>query len=132
MRRPALFLVVSLSGASVLVLEILGTRILGPFYGVSLYLWSALISVTLAALSVGYWVGGRLADRRPEAGFLGRLVLFAGLWTAAIPWLRQPLLAATESWGLRVAVLVTALVLFGPPLTLLGMVSPFAIRLPLG
>ena len=63
MQTFALYLAVFVSGASVLALEILGTRILGPFYGVSLFLWSALITVTLAALSVGYVVGGRLADR---------------------------------------------------------------------
>ena len=93
MSALSLYAVVAICGAVVLVLEILGTRILGPFYGVSLYLWSALISVTLASLSAGYWLGGRWADRRPEAGFLARLILIAGLWTAAIPWLRQPLLA---------------------------------------
>jgi hypothetical protein len=58
-----LYSVVFISGAAVLAIEILGTRILAPFYGVSLFLWSALIAVTLAALSVGYAVGGRLADK---------------------------------------------------------------------
>ena len=45
------------------MLEILGTRLIGPFYGVSLYVWSSLISVTLVSLAVGYFLGGRLADR---------------------------------------------------------------------
>ena len=63
MKRPLLLLVVAVSGAAVLSLELLGTRLLGPFYGVSLFLWSALISVTLAALAVGYALGGRQADR---------------------------------------------------------------------
>ena len=131
MSTAGLYVVVALAGAAVLVIEILGTRLLGPFYGVSLYLWSALISVTLASLSLGYAVGGRWADRRPSAAVLARILTTAGLWTMAVPWLRQPLLAATEGWGLRAAVLVSAAVLFVPPLTLLGMVSPFAIRLRL-
>ena len=63
MKHIYISVVVCVGGAAVLALEILGTRILGPFYGVSLFLWSALITVTLAALSVGYAVGGRLADR---------------------------------------------------------------------
>ena len=57
----SLYIVVFVSGAAVLAIEILGTRILGPFYGVSLFLWSALITVTLLALSVGYALETRLA-----------------------------------------------------------------------
>lgn len=123
------YFAVIISGASVLAIEILGTRVIAPFYGASLYLWTALIGVTLAALSVGYAVGGRIADRKPS---LSRFSLFfglAGLWIVIIPWLRLPVLAATESLGLRSAVLITATVLFFPPLALLGMVSPYAIRL---
>ena len=129
MSRPVLFVVVSLSGASVLALEILGTRVLGPYYGVSLFLWSALISVTLAALAVGYALGGRWADRGPRAGRLALLLAAAGVWVVAVPWLRGPLLAVSGGLGLRAAALLTATLLFFPPLALLGMVSPYAIRL---
>ena len=129
MSRPALFLVISLSGACVLVLEIAGTRVLGPFYGVSLFLWSALISVTLAALAAGYALGGRWADRGPRPARLAAVLAAAGLWVIAIPWLRAPLLAVSEHWGLRTAVLATSGALFFPPLALLGMVTPYAIRL---
>lgn len=124
-----LYAVVSVSGAAVLAIEILGTRILGPFYGVSLFLWSALITVTLAALSLGYAIGGRWADRGARIERLGIVLALAGLLVVAIPWLRRPLLSITEPLGLRAAVLVTSAILFGPPLTLLGMVSPYAIRL---
>ncbi len=125
----ALPVIVFISGAAVLAVEILGTRILGPFYGVSLYLWSALITVTLLALSIGYGVGGRWADRAPLYSRLSALLAAAGVWLLVIPWLRTPLFAGVESIGLRAGVLLVALVLFGPPLTLLGMVTPFAIRL---
>jgi len=124
-----IYIAVFICGASVLALEILGTRLIGPVFGVSLYLWSALIGVTLAALSVGYALGGRLADKNPT---LTRFVLpigLAGVWTVAIPWLRYPVLDFTDTMGLRAAVLVAATILFFPPLMLLGMVSPFAIRL---
>ena len=129
MKRSVLYAVVCLSGGAVLALEILGTRILGPYYGVSLYLWSALISVTLAALSLGYALGGAWADRGATPGRLATVLLAAGLWVFAIPLLRDPLLAAGEGLGLRAAVLVTSTALFFPPLALLGMVSPYAIRL---
>ena len=111
-----------------LAIEILGTRILGPFYGVSLFLWSALITVTLVALSAGYVIGGRLADRKPRESRIYLLLAGAGLWTVLIPWITHPVLALAEPLGLRVAVLVAAFLLFAPPLTLLGMVSPYAIR----
>jgi spermidine synthase len=124
-----LYVVVSISGASILAIEILGTRILGPFYGVSLFLWSALISVTLAALSVGYALGGRWADRGPRMARLAWILAVAGIWMVLIPWIRNPVLLLVEPMGLRAAVLVAAFVLFAPPLTLLGMVSPYAIKL---
>lgn len=124
-----IYLAIVVSGGSVLAIEMLGTRILGPFYGVSLYLWSALISVTLAALSVGYAIGGRWADRGPRLPRFCTVIALAGLWIVAIPWLRDPVLTLTSRLGLRAAVLITATVLFFPPLALLGMVSPYAIRL---
>ena len=129
MSSAFLYVVVFVSGAAVLALEILGTRILGPFYGVSLFLWSALITVTLLALSVGYALGGRWADRRALPIRLYYLVAAAGLWTLLIPWMRRPVLFIAEPFGLRFAVLVAAFALFFAPLMLLGMVSPYAIKL---
>lgn len=123
-----LYIVVFLSGGAVLALEILGTRILGPFYGVSLFLWSALITVTLVALSVGYAIGGRWSDKNPQMTRLLYIVAGAGLWTLLIPWLKRPMLMVAEPFGLRTAVLLAAFILFAPPLTLLGMVSPYAIK----
>lgn len=120
---------VIISGAAVLALEILGTRLLGPFYGVSLFLWSVLITTTLLALSIGYAVGGRMADMYPSYGRLHAVLGIAGGWIAFIPWIRHPILALIEPLGLRPAVLIASFVLFFPPLTLLGMISPYAIKL---
>ena len=129
MNGGRLYSIVAVAGACVLVIEILGTRLLGPYYGTSLFLWSALISVTLAALSLGYAWGGRLADRAPRAASLAWCLGLAGLWMLFVPWMRDPLLSTTERLGLRTSVLLASFVLFFPPLTLLGMVSPYAIRL---
>ncbi len=63
-----LFLTVFVSGAAVLVIEILGTKILMPFYGSTIYVWSSLITVTLAFLALGYWLGGKLADKTHPRG----------------------------------------------------------------
>ena len=129
MKHTPLYFVVSLTGASVLALEILGLRVLGPFYGASLFLGSALVAATLAALAAGCALGGRWADHGARPGRLSIVLAVAGLWVIVIPWLRAPLLAATESWGPRAAVLVASFVLFFPPLALVGVTVPYAIRL---
>lgn len=129
MKSFYLLFVVFVSGAATLALEILGTRILGPYYGVSLFLWSALIAVTLIALGVGYALGGWVADRDGASRRLFLLFLVAGVWVLFVPLLREPILTFGENLGLRTAVFLAALLLFFPPLLLLGMVSPIAIRL---
>lgn len=127
--RLMLYTIVAVSGASVLAMEILGTRILGPYYGVSLFLWSALITVTLAALSAGYLLGGRWADRTTSFRRLCLIVSAAGLWVAAMPWFQRPVIGLTEQWGLRAATLGSAALLFFIPLAMLGAVTPYAVRL---
>jgi spermidine synthase len=123
-----LYLIVFLTGASVMVIELLGTRLIAPFYGASLYVWSSLISVTMIALAVGYFVGGRWADRAQRTG-LSLIIALAALFTLLIPWATRPVLLATDPLGLRGGAFASALVLFFPSLTLLGMVGPFAIKL---
>ena len=81
MKNFFLYVIVFVGGASVLAIEILGTRILGPFYGVSLFLWSALITVTLIALSIGYAVGGRWADKDAKMSRISYMLLGAGNWS---------------------------------------------------
>ncbi|MEQ1638287.1 MAG: fused MFS/spermidine synthase [Methylococcales bacterium] len=126
--RGGLFLTVFMTGAAVMVIELLGTRMIAPFYGTSLTVWSALISVTMIALALGYFLGGRWADRAKYTG-LSLIIALAGLFTLLIPWLTRPVLLATDPLGLRVGAFVSALALFSPSLTMLGMVSPFAIKL---
>lgn len=116
-------------GAMVMVVEILGSRLIGPFFGVSLFVWTALITVTLVALAAGYALGGVLADRRGSAEWLYGIILAAGLLVTAIPWLKFPVLAATASLGLRLGALLGSLALFGPALFLLGCVSPYLVRI---
>jgi predicted membrane-bound spermidine synthase len=128
-KHSYLYLLVSISGACVLAIELLGTRILGPFFGVSLYLWSAIITVTLAALALGYFIGGRIADRGATLPRLGWFLAAAGIWLIAVPWIESPLLRAIEPFMSRAAMLLAAAALFFAPLMLLGMVSPYAIKL---
>ncbi len=120
---------VFVTGACVLVIEIAGARAVAPLYGTGLYSWSALIAVTLAALSLGYWGGGRIADRMPRPWLFHLGILIAGLIVIAIPWVARSVLKFTEPLDPRFGVLLAALLLFFPPLAVLGGVTPFAIRL---
>jgi spermidine synthase len=121
------YVTVAVTGASVMILELLGTRIIGPFYGVSLVVWSSLISVALIALSIGYLAGGRLSARGSRLR-LPHLLLLCAAWTGLIPLLSQPVQTAMDGLGLRAGAFLSALLLFAPPLALLGMVGPYVIQ----
>lgn len=123
-----LLFTVSISGGAVMILELLGTRIIAPFYGVSLYVWSALISVTMIALAAGYYCGGWLADRYTGLK-LYHILMLAALSNALIPLLDQPVMQLTDPLGLRAGAFASALLLFSAPLTALAMVGPFTIKL---
>lgn len=129
---------VFLVGACVLVLEILGTYLLAPFFGTSLYVWSSLITTTLLFLSVGYGIGGYLADRlcakhegsssNPYNGLIWLLAL-SGAATGSIPFLRDSVFRWTFSYGVQYGSLLAASILFFFPMILLGMITPYTLRL---
>ena len=125
--RVWVYCTVFLTGAAVMVIELLGTRLIAPFYGASLYVWTSLISVTLIALALGYYWGGIWADRTRSG--LSFIIAAAGLLTLIIPWLTGPVLLATDSLGLRLGSFMSTLILFSPSLIMLGMVGPFAVKL---
>lgn len=128
---PTPFLLVSLflSGACCLVLEIVGTRLISPFYGSSIYTWSALITTTMVALAIGYAWGGRLGDRDPHLTVFARLLQAASLTVAVIPLLREPVLRASAPLGVKLGAVAAAAVLVGPALVLLSALGPIATRL---
>jgi len=103
-----------------MALEILGSRLLAPVFGNSLFVWGALIGVILAAMSSGYAFGGWVSDRYPCPQVLAGLLLFSGAWTFLTAWLGQPVLfkvaAAVEDprWGPCVAAALLLVLLFLP------------------
>lgn len=111
-----------------MMIELLGTRIIGPFYGVSIYVWSSLISVALVALALGYYIGGNIADKFDFIR-LPHIIALSALFIAIIPLISHAVLVTTEALGLRAGAFTSTLLLFAAPLTLLGMVSPYAIKL---
>jgi spermidine synthase len=123
------------AGAGSTSTEICASRLLAPYFGASTVVWANVIGLVLAALSIGYWLGGRIADRRPHPQVLGALVVAAGALVAVVPFAAQPFLDLTVhglnnvSAGAIVGSFLGSLVLFAPPVVLLGTAAPFAIRL---
>jgi spermidine synthase len=122
---------VFVSGAVVMALELLGSRLLAPVFGNSIFVWGSLIGVVLAALSTGYYLGGKLADRLPQLHILSTIIFAAGLLVLALPALAPPIFEASIGLNLgeRYSPLLATIILLGPPSVLLGTVSPYAIRL---
>jgi spermidine synthase len=132
---PPVGLVVFVVGAASLGAEIAAARLLAPFFGASTVVWANTIGVVLVSLAVGYWLGGRFADRHPRKDALCMLVLVAAVAVALVPLAADPFLDASVealdevSAGAFIGSLMAAAVLIAPPLMLLGAISPFAVRL---
>jgi len=133
--RRLLLPLVFVSGMASLGVEFGASRLLAPYFGTSLSVWGVLIGLVLIYLSIGYVLGGRLADRRPSADLLFQLTAWAGLWIGLIPLIAYPILLQSQqgfaelSIGLVLGTLLAVVLLFAVPVILLGCVSPFAIRL---
>jgi spermidine synthase len=136
--QPLLLLVVFSSGMSGLAMEMLSSRLLQPYFGSSQLIWAVVIGLVLVYLTIGYYLGGWLADRSPHATLPYQLVAIAGFLFALIPWIAQPILSfstqafADNSVGGFLGALLAIVALFAIPMTIMGMVAPFAIRLSLG
>jgi len=130
-QQTRLLVSVFVSGAVVMALELLASRLLAPVFGNSIFVWGSLIGVVLASLSVGYYLGGKIADLRPNLATLSLLIFIAGLLVLALPAASPPVFdwIVGLSLGDRYAPLLATTILLAPPSVLLGMVSPYAIRL---
>jgi hypothetical protein len=129
-----LYLSAFLLGFALMSFEMLGSRYLYPYYGGSIETWASLISVVLAALTIGYFVGGFLVDKFPSISLLGFLVLLSALFLAAIPMNADRFLIwLVENLGDGpLSILTASCALLLIPLSLLGAYSPFAIHLAAG
>jgi spermidine synthase len=112
-----------------------GARLLAPFFGASNLVWANIIGLILLYLSVGYWIGGRMADRHPHGRRLGLLVLGAAVTIASLPFISRPLFGTAAgafdglSAGAFIGSFLGTMALFAIPVTALGAISPWVIRL---
>ena len=125
-----LYFAVFLSGGSILVMEIAAGRVLAPHFGNTLYTWTSMIGIILAALSLGYSIGGRLADQKPSSKLFFMLMLGGAGLVALVPALRGLLLPSMEKGlGLRSGPVFAGLLLFAAPSCVLATLTPFAVKL---
>lgn len=133
--RFYLLLIVFVSGMTSLAVELSASRLLEPYFGTSLIIWANLIGLVLIYLTVGYYIGGRWADRHPSERVLYQITAWAGFAIGLVPFIAKPILRwsvlgfANYSLGILMGSLFGVILLFAFPVTLLGCVSPFAIRL---
>lgn len=128
-------LIVFAGGMTSVGTETSAARLLAPFFGESTLIWANIIGFTLTFLALGYWVGGKVADRYPRAWLLYTATTVAAIWAGLTPIISRPLLARSLvafsdlSVGAFYGSLVGILLILAVPITLLGFVSPYAIRL---
>jgi len=129
-KKYSLPFVVFLTGACVLVIEVVATRILSPYYGNTIFTVSSVISIVLAALSIGYYFGGKLADKYPKEKVFYSIIVVSGASVVLLHLLTLFLLPVIGySLSIISGPIISAIILFFVPSLLLGMLSPFAIKL---
>ena len=121
--------IVFISGAVVMILELIGSRILAPYLGTSIFVWASLIGIILGALSLGYYLGGRFSKNNPSLYFLTKILFWGGLSILIIALIKEPVLSFSVKLGVKFGSVAATLFLFALPSIILGMVSPYVIRL---
>src|ERR1700730_5837847 len=131
--RAVIYIVAFVTGAIVMSFEMLGSRYLNPYFGSGIYPWAALISTVLAALTAGYFLGGFIADRTVSASVLGAIVSVASLYLLALPSFAERILGFVLDAiiDVRLGILLAAFAIMFLPVALIGVYSPFAVRLVL-
>jgi spermidine synthase len=124
-----LIFTVFLVGAIVMLIEILAARIIAPFFGSSVFVWTSVISVTLLSLALGYFLGGKVADRAYTPNLLYNILVLSGAYLFLVLCIKKITLTFSAQLGLRLGALVSSSALFALPLLLLGMVTPLSVKL---
>lgn len=134
MKNHKLEIIAFLSGCLVMILELVGSRILSPYFGNSIYIWTGMIGVILGFLSLGYYYGGIWADKNASNDNLSKVLWYAGICTYAIATFKEPILqtiSSLTSGDIRSGSILSIIFLFGPVSTLLGCVTPVIVKLKL-
>lgn len=115
-------------GAAVMAVELVSAKLIGPWFGTSLFVWASVLGVTMTGLAAGYYLGGWVSEKQGAQKALGIVLALAGLLIGVMPLSSGVIMKATVMWDVRWGSLVSCLVYLMPPIWLLGMVSPLLIR----
>lgn len=131
LKKYNLEIAVFVCGAVVMIFELTGSRLLAPYLGSSIFVWTSLIGVIMGSLSLGYALGGRIADKRTNAEPLAFIILLASVFIGGIYFLQGAVAALLKpaAIGLELSSLLISLFLFAPASVLLGMVTPYVVKL---
>ena len=131
MKKYIMKITVFLCGALGMVLELVAARILSPYVGSSNLIWTTIIGIMLTSMSIGYWLGGKIADKRPDINLLSFFILIGAFFTSIIPILEIALVKPLSEVmnELVIIAIICSTIVFGIPSFILAMVSPFAVKL---
>ena len=128
-QKHCLYIISFLEGVSVMTAEIGGAKLLAPYYGSSLNVWSTVMAITLGGLAMGYFVGGKLSVKNQKNNLLKFILLFASVALVIIPFAPFLFIPIAKSCSLIIAVIISAFILLFIPMALFGAVSPLIISI---
>ncbi len=131
MKKHQLELIIFFAGTITMAFELAGSRILGPYFGASIFIWTSLIGIIMGSLSVGYWFGGQVSIRRSDLKILSILLLFGAIFIFVTAFGHDYILKRAVKYipDFRLQVVISSAVLFGPASLFMGAVLPYAVKL---
>ena len=124
-----LLLILIIEGGAIMAVELIGAKLIAPYYGNSLYVWAAVLATTLGALSIGYFSGGNLSSTQANIKTLLTITTSAALLVLLMPILSSFIMSATLGMELRTGIVLSCVIFLMPPLIAFGMVGPMIVRL---
>ena len=131
MKKIVVYSTVFICGAIIMALELIAARVLSPYVGSSNPIWTSIIGVILISMSLGYWLGGKMADKKHSFNILAVIIITSAIMVSIVPILETNCVKVLALTGLPLGVvaILSALIAFALPSLLLAMVSPYAIKL---
>lgn len=127
-KRFLFFLLSFLEGASVMTAELLGAKMLAPYFGSSLYVWASVLGITLGGLAIGYFLGGIVSTKKKPEQNLYIIILGSAMFLIVMPLFARLVVVRTAGLDLAPSVIISSLIFIFPPVLLMGMVSPILVK----